>query len=86
MPLAAIADGTRDQADASWAVIADTDRRILTATDPTQVGRLLDLHGSDVLRGRGWEAVVTEGGVGSVLAHAPVMAHEDATVPARPRR
>ena len=54
--------------------VAGTDRRILTATDPTQVGRLLDLHGSDVLRGRGWEAVVTEGGIGSVVAHAPVMA------------
>jgi sensor histidine kinase regulating citrate/malate metabolism len=81
VPLAAIVDGPRDQADASYAVVADTDRRILTATDPTQVGRLLDLHGSDVLRGRAWEGVVTEGGIRSVVAHAPVMAHEDATVP-----
>jgi two-component system, CitB family, sensor kinase len=73
-PLAAIVDGYRDQADASYAVVAGTDRRILTATDPSQIGRPLDLHGSDVLRGRGWEAVVSEGGVGSVVAHAPVMA------------
>ena len=77
VPVAAIVDGNRDQADASYAVVAGTDRRILTATDPAQVGRLLDLHGSDVLRGRGWEAVVTEGGVGSVVAHAPVMAEDD---------
>jgi two-component system CitB family sensor kinase len=79
VPLAAIVDGYRDQADASYAVVAGSDRRILAATDPSQVGRLLDLHGSDVLGGRAWEAVVTEGGVGSVLAHAPVMADETAT-------
>jgi two-component system, CitB family, sensor kinase len=76
VPLEAIVDRNRDQADASYAVMAGTDRRILTATDPAQVGRLLDLHGSDVLRGRGWEAVVSEGGVRSVVAHAPVMAAE----------
>jgi two-component system, CitB family, sensor kinase len=81
VPLAAIVDGLRDQADASYAVVAGTDRRILAATDPAQVGRPLDLHGSDVLRGRAWVAVVSEGGVGSVVAHAPVMAHERATVP-----
>jgi two-component system CitB family sensor kinase len=81
VPLAAIVDGLRDQADASYAVVASTDRRILAATDPAQVGRPLDLHGSDVLRGRAWVAVVTEAGVGSVVAHAPVMAHESATVP-----
>ena len=80
MPLAAIVDGNRDLRTRR-AVVAGTDRRILTATDPTQVGRLLDLHGSDVLRGRGWEAVVTEGGVGSVVAHAPVMATR--TIPDR---
>jgi two-component system CitB family sensor kinase len=78
VPLAAIVDGYRDYADASYAVVAGADRRILTATDPSQVDRLLDLHGSDVLRGRGWDAVVTEGRVRSVLAHAPVMADEDA--------
>jgi two-component system, CitB family, sensor kinase len=75
-PLEAIVDRNRDQADASWAVVAGSDRRVLTATDPAQVGRLLDLHGSDVLRGRGWDAVVSEGGVRSVVAHAPVMAAE----------
>ena len=64
--------------------MAGIDRRILTATDPAQVGRLLDLHGSDVLRGRGWEGEVTEGGVGSVVAHAPVMAADDPTVTGEP--
>jgi two-component system CitB family sensor kinase len=85
-PLAAIVDGYRDQEDASWAVVAGTDRRVLTATDPAQVDHLLDLHGSDVLRGRGWEAVVSESGIGSVVAHAPVMAHDDATPRGEPAK
>ena len=84
VPVAAIVDGNRAQADASYAVVAGTDRRILTATDPAQVGRLLDLHGSDVLRGRGWDGLVTEGGVGSVVAHAPVMAEDDPEVTGEP--
>jgi two-component system, CitB family, sensor kinase len=84
VPLAAIVDGTRRQADASYAIVAGTDRRILTATDPAQVGGLLDLHGSDVLRGRGWEGVVSEGGVRSVVAHAPVMADDDPSVVGEP--
>jgi sensor histidine kinase regulating citrate/malate metabolism len=80
VPLAAIVDGNRDLADASYAVVAGRNRRILTATDPTQVGRPLVLHGSDVLRGRAWEGVVTEGGIRSVVAHAPVMAWNSPTV------
>jgi two-component system CitB family sensor kinase len=78
--LAAIVDGNRDQDDASYAIVAGTDRRILASTDPSQVGRLLDLHGSNVLKGRGWEGVVTEGGVRSVAAHAPVMDDDNATI------
>ena len=73
IPLAATVDGYRGPANASFAIVAGADRRVLAATDPTQVGRLLDLHGSDVLQGRAWEAVVTEGGVRSVVAHAPVL-------------
>src|SRR4029450_335239 len=80
VPLAAIVDGNRDLADASYAVVAGTDRGILTATDPTQVGRPLVLHGSDVLRGRAWEGVVAEGGIRSVVAHAPGMAWDSPTV------
>ena len=73
IPLAATVDGHRDQADASFAIVAGADRRILASTDPTQIGRRLDLHGSNVLQGRGWEGVVTERGVTSVVAHAPVL-------------
>ena len=57
VPLAAIVDGTATRRTRRGPSIAGTDRRILTATDPTQVGRLLDLHGSDVLgagAGRRW--------------------------------
>jgi len=72
-PQAAIIDGYRDQADATYALVAGRDRKILVASDPNQVGRLVDLHGSNVLQGRAWEGVATEGGVRSVVAHAPVL-------------
>jgi two-component system, CitB family, sensor kinase len=78
--MAATVDGYRDQAPASSAIVAGTDRRILTSTDPAQVGRVLDLHGSAVLEGRAWEAVVSERGRRSVVAHAPVMHPDRATV------
>jgi two-component system CitB family sensor kinase len=71
--LAAIIDGYREQADASDALVAGVDRRVLAASDPSRVGRLVDLHGSNVLQGRAWEGVVTEDGVRSVVAHAPVL-------------
>jgi two-component system, CitB family, sensor kinase len=71
--LTATIDGYRDQADASYALLAGTDRRVLAATDPSQVGQLAELYGSNVLQGRAWEGVAIEGGVRSVVAHAPVL-------------
>ena len=79
-PLAATVDGYRDQADASYALVADGDRRVLASSDPSQVGRLFDLRGSNVLQGRAWEGVVTEDGVRSVAAHAPVLDDKGRTV------
>jgi two-component system, CitB family, sensor kinase len=78
--LAAIIDGYRTQADASYALLVGTDRRVLAATDPGQVGRPTDLHGSNVLLGRAWQGVVSENGVRSVVAHAPVLDSEARTV------
>ena len=78
--LAAIVDGYRDLADASYALVVGTDRRVLASSDPGLVGRLVDLHGSNVLQGRAWEGVVTEDGVQSVVAHAPVLDGEARTV------
>jgi two-component system, CitB family, sensor kinase len=75
--LAATVDGYREQADASYALVADTGRRVLASSDRDRVGRLVDLHGSNVLQGRAWEGVVTEGGVRSVVAHAPVLDRND---------
>jgi two-component system CitB family sensor kinase len=72
-PLAAIVDGYRDLADASDAMIVGSDRRIVASPDRSRVGQLVDLHGSNVLQGRAWEGVVSEGGVRSVVAHAPVL-------------
>jgi two-component system, CitB family, sensor kinase len=78
--LAAIVDGYRDLADASYALVAGVDGRVLASSDPGLVGRLVDLHGSNVLQGRAWEGVVTEDGVQSVVAHAPVLDGEARTV------
>jgi two-component system, CitB family, sensor kinase len=71
--LAAIVDRYREEADASYALVAGTDRRILAASDPGRVGRLVELHDSNVLQGRAWEGVVTEDGVRSVVAHVPIL-------------
>jgi two-component system CitB family sensor kinase len=78
--IAAVVDGYRGESVADYALVAGTDRRVLASTDPSQIGRLLDLHGSNVLQGRAWEGVVTEDGVRSVVAHAPVMAAGSATM------
>jgi two-component system, CitB family, sensor kinase len=72
-PLAATVDGYRALAGASYALVADSDRRILASSDPSRIGRLVDLHGSNVLQGRAWEGVATEDGVRSVVAHAPIL-------------
>jgi len=72
-PLAPLAEGFRDSSEASYVFFIGTDRTILAATDPSQVGRALDLHGSRVLQGRAWEGVVTDRGVTSVVAHVPVL-------------
>jgi Single cache domain 3 len=74
--LAAIIDGYRENADSTYALVADIDRRVLAASDRSRVGRLVDLHGSNVLHDRGWEGLVTEDGVRSVVAHAPVLNEE----------
>ncbi|HEV3498133.1 MAG TPA: ATP-binding protein, partial [Actinomycetes bacterium] len=78
--LAAIVDGYREHADASYALLVGKNRRVLTATDPGQVGRPADLHGSNVLQGRAWEGVVTEDGVRSLVAHAPVLDDKARTI------
>ena len=79
-PIAAVVDGYRDESVADYAMVAGVDRRVLASTDPSQIGRLLDLHGSNVLQGRAWEGVVTEDGVRSVAAHAPVLDGKGRTV------
>jgi two-component system, CitB family, sensor kinase len=67
------AEGFLDLSGASYVVIAGTDGAILAATDPSQVGGVLDLHASRVLQGRAWEGVVNDSGVTSVVAHVPVL-------------
>ncbi|HEV8650889.1 MAG TPA: ATP-binding protein [Actinomycetes bacterium] len=79
-PLATVVEGFRDLSEASYVVIAGNDGRIVSSTDPGQVGRALRLHGSDVLQGRAWEGVVTDHGVTAVVAHVPVISHERRTL------
>jgi two-component system, CitB family, sensor kinase len=79
-PLSALIDGYRDQADASYGLLVDADGEVVASSDPGQVGRRVDLHGSNVLKGRAWEGVVTEDGVRSVVAHAPVLDTKGRTV------
>lgn len=76
--LAASIDGYRELADASYAVVAGTDRRVLASSEPDQDSRFVDLHGSNVLQGRAWEGVVAENGVRSVVAHVPVLDNDSA--------
>jgi two-component system, CitB family, sensor kinase len=75
--LAAIVDGYREQVDASYALAAGTDRRVLASSDPGQAGQWIDLGASNVLQGRAWEGVATEDGVRSVVAHVPVLDGQD---------
>jgi two-component system, CitB family, sensor kinase len=78
--LAAILDSYRELAGASWALAADTDRRVLAASDPSQVGQPANLDASNVLQGRAWEGVITQDGVRAVVAHAPVLDDERRTI------
>jgi two-component system, CitB family, sensor kinase len=78
--IAAVVDGYRGESVGDHALVAGTDRRVLASTEPSQVGRLLDLHGSNVLQGRAWEGVAIEDGVRSVVAHTPVMDDRSATM------
>jgi two-component system, CitB family, sensor kinase len=71
--LTATVDGYRNLAGASYALVVGTDRRVLAASDQGRVGQVVELHGSNVLQGRAWEGVATEGGVRSVVAHAPIL-------------
>jgi two-component system, CitB family, sensor kinase len=71
--LVATVESFRDQSENSYVVVAGTDRRILSSTEPGQVDGSLDLHGGIVLQGRAWTGVVSDGGVTSVVAHVPVL-------------
>ncbi|PRY32720.1 sensor histidine kinase [Umezawaea tangerina] len=67
--LAPFAESGRSLSGASYVIIADASRRVLTSPDPAQVGQPLDVGGSTALSGRSW---VGELG-GAIVAHVPVM-------------
>ncbi|MEU4738949.1 sensor histidine kinase [Actinosynnema sp. NPDC023658] len=67
--LAPFAETARSLSGASYVIITDPDREVLTSPDPSQVGEPLDVGGSTALRGRSW---VGELG-GATVAHVPVI-------------
>ncbi|QFZ23701.1 sensor histidine kinase [Saccharothrix syringae] len=67
--LAPFAESARSLSGASYVVVTDPDRRILTSPDPRQVGEHLDLGGSTALAGRAWVGELA----GATAAHVPVI-------------
>lgn len=67
--LAPFAESARSLSGASYVIITDPDRKVLTSPDPSQVGEALDLGGSTALAGRSWVGEVG----GATVAHVPVI-------------
>ncbi|MFD0201845.1 MULTISPECIES: ATP-binding protein [Saccharothrix] len=74
--LAPFAESARSLSGASYVIITDPDREVLTSPDPSQVGEPLDLGGSTALHGRSW---VGELG-GATVAHVPVIGDGGAVI------
>jgi sensor histidine kinase regulating citrate/malate metabolism len=71
--LAAHVEQVRAFSADSHVTIATSNRRVVASTDPGAIGNLLALHGSTVLNGTSWTGTVTDDGVRSVAAYAPVL-------------
>jgi sensor histidine kinase regulating citrate/malate metabolism len=74
--LAPFAESARSLSGASYVIIADTTRKVLTSPDPSQVGEPLDVGDSTALSGRSW---VGELG-GAIVAHVPVIGDRGAVI------
>ena len=67
--LAPFAESGRSLSGASYVIITDASRRVLTSPDPAQVGAALDIGDSTALSGRSWVGELH----GALVAHVPVM-------------
>ncbi|HEV7981216.1 sensor histidine kinase [Amycolatopsis sp.] len=74
--LAPFAETGRSLSGASYVIIADPGRRILTSPNPNQLGEPLELGDSTVLSGRSWVGELD----GAIVAHVPVISADGGSV------
>ncbi|MFC4562113.1 ATP-binding protein [Nocardiopsis mangrovi] len=74
--LAPAAESVRTLAGVDHLVLARTDGRMLTPSDPRDIGERMDLGSSTVLSGRSWIGEVSIGGERVLIAHVPVIADD----------
>ncbi|GAA2803225.1 ATP-binding protein [Saccharopolyspora taberi] len=67
------AESARSLSGADHVIIADGRGTVLTSPDPGQRGHPLPLGESTVLAGKAWVGEVDDNGVGSLVAHVPVI-------------
>ncbi|MFD7655299.1 ATP-binding protein [Actinosynnema sp. NPDC059797] len=70
------AESARSLSGATYVIITDPDREVLTSPDPAQVGEPLDLGGSTALDGRSWVGELA----GATVAHVPVIGDDGRVV------
>jgi sensor histidine kinase regulating citrate/malate metabolism len=74
--LQSIAESSRSVSGASYVIITDTDRHVLTDIDPRRIGEQLPLRKSGVLSGRSWVGSAETNGRNAVEAHVPVFGEQ----------
>lgn len=74
--LAPFAESGRNLSGASYVVITDSARRVLTSPDPTQLGQALDIGDSTVLNGWSWVGSLG----GAIVAQVPVISDRGAVI------
>ena len=70
--LAPVVESTRIQSGTSLVVIADADRTIIAATDPTLIGTPLAVPDERAWSGRAWDGDLTLAGIDLIAASTPV--------------
>jgi len=67
--LAPFAESGRSLSGASYVIITDVNRKVLTSPDPSQLGQPLVIGDSTALRGRSWVGELDD----AIVAHVPVI-------------
>ncbi|MBT2531081.1 sensor histidine kinase [Arthrobacter sp. ISL-48] len=74
--LPAVAESVRIVSGSSNVAIAKLDRTVVASSDPSMLGRPMELGPSRVLEGRAWTGVVGGSGEAALSAHVPVLDDE----------